>query len=74
VRPRFGCLTLVHAGAGYGKTTALAAGHRPEWTWYNLDATDREPATLAQRLGLALQVDPPATDLAATACRGGPSP
>jgi DNA-binding SARP family transcriptional activator len=60
VRPRFGCLTLVHAGAGYGKTTALAAGHRPEWTWYNLDATDREPATLAQRLSLALHVDPPA--------------
>ena len=59
VRPRFGCLTLLHAGAGYGKTTALAAGHRAEWTWYNLDATDREPATLAQRLSLALHVDPP---------------
>jgi DNA-binding SARP family transcriptional activator len=59
VRPRFGCLTLVHAGAGYGKTTALAAGHRPEWTWYNLDATDREASTLAQRLSGALHVDPP---------------
>jgi DNA-binding SARP family transcriptional activator len=66
VRPRFGCLTLVHAGAGYGKTTALAAGQRPEWTWYNLDATDREPATLAQRLGLALQVDPLGSDRTAT--------
>lgn len=59
VRPRFGCLTLVHACAGYGKTTALAAGQRAEWTWYNLDATDREAATLAQRLSLALHVDPP---------------
>jgi DNA-binding SARP family transcriptional activator len=59
VRPRFGCLTLVHAGAGYGKTTALAAGHRPDWTWYNLDATDREPAALAQRLAVAMQVDSP---------------
>jgi DNA-binding SARP family transcriptional activator len=66
VRPRFGCLTLVHAGAGYGKTTALAAGHRPGWTWYNLDATDREPATFAQRLGIALQVDPPASDASTT--------
>jgi DNA-binding SARP family transcriptional activator len=66
VRPRFGCLTLVHAGAGYGKTTALAAGHRPEWTWYNLDATDREPATFAQRLSLALQVDSAAPDASAT--------
>lgn len=62
VRPRFGCLTLVHAGAGYGKTTVLAAGHRPEWTWYNLDATDRDPAVLAQRLSAALRVDPPGTD------------
>jgi DNA-binding SARP family transcriptional activator len=62
VRPRFGCLTLVHAGAGYGKTTVLAAGHRPEWTWYNLDAADRDPAALAQRLGVALRVDLPATE------------
>jgi DNA-binding SARP family transcriptional activator len=66
VRPRFGCLTLVHAGAGYGKTTALAAGSRAAWVWYNLDATDREPATFAQRLSLALHADPPAADLPAT--------
>ena len=65
VRPRFGCLTLVHAGAGYGKTTALAAGHRREWVWYNLDATDQEPQALGQRLSLALHVDPPAADPAA---------
>src|SRR5437660_807120 len=26
VRPRFGCLTLLRAGAGYGKTTVLGAG------------------------------------------------
>src|SRR5690242_12720107 len=62
VRPRFGCLTLVHAGAGYGKTTAMAAGHRPDWTWYNLDATDRDLATFAQRLSIALHVEPPPPD------------
>jgi len=67
VRPRFGCLTLLHAGAGYGKTTVLAAGHRPDWTWYNLDATDREPANLAQRMGQALRVDQPAPDPSETA-------
>jgi DNA-binding SARP family transcriptional activator len=62
VRPRFGCLTLLHAGAGYGKTTTLAAGHRPDWTWYNLDATDRDPETFAMRLSEALEVEPPAVE------------
>jgi DNA-binding SARP family transcriptional activator len=57
LRPRSGCLTLLHAGAGYGKTSVLAATHRPEWTWYNLDATDRDPAAFAARLGAALGVD-----------------
>src|SRR5215469_9305257 len=66
VRPRFGCLTLVHAAAGYGKTTALAAGSHPSWVWYNLDATDRELATFAQRLSLALHAAVPATDVPAT--------
>lgn len=58
LRPWPGALTLVHAGAGYGKTTALAAGHRPEWTWYNLDATDRDLVTFAGRLSVALDVEP----------------
>ena len=62
LRPRAGALTLVHAGAGYGKTTALAAGHRPEWTWYNLDATDRDPATFADRLSVAIGVEPAMLD------------
>jgi DNA-binding SARP family transcriptional activator len=62
LRPRHGALTLVHAGAGYGKTTALAASHRPEWTWYNLDATDRDPVTFAGRLSVALGVEPSEAD------------
>jgi DNA-binding SARP family transcriptional activator len=55
--PRFGALTLVHAGPGYGKTVTLAASHRPEWTWYNLDATDRESVTFARRLSAALGIE-----------------
>ena len=62
LRPRAGALVLVHAGAGYGKTTALAASHRPEWTWYNLDATDCDPVTFAERLSLALGVEPSEAD------------
>lgn len=54
LQPRPGCLTLLHAGAGYGKTTALAASHRGDWTWYNVDATDRDPETFARRLSAAL--------------------
>ncbi|HEY4028229.1 MAG TPA: hypothetical protein VGO86_17515, partial [Candidatus Dormibacteraeota bacterium] len=57
LRPLAGCLTLLHAGAGYGKTSVLAATHRPEWTWYNLDATDRDPQTFATRLSLALGIE-----------------
>jgi len=34
-----GSLVLVHAPAGYGKTTALAMTHHPGWHWYNLDGT-----------------------------------
>jgi DNA-binding SARP family transcriptional activator len=57
LRPRVGCLTLLHAGAGYGKTSVLAATHQPDWTWYNLDATDRDPAAFAARLSAALGVE-----------------
>src|SRR6266545_3935410 len=59
LQPRFGCLTLLHSGAGYGKTTALAATQRADWTWYNLDATDRDPEAFAARLCMALRVEAP---------------
>jgi DNA-binding SARP family transcriptional activator len=62
LRPRIGCLTLVHACAGYGKTTVLAATHHPDWAWYNLDVADRDPATFAQRLSHALCLEPPANN------------
>jgi hypothetical protein len=65
LRPRFGGLVLVHAAAGYGKTTALAATHGAGSTWYNLDATDREPAAFAVRLSLAIGLEPPLTEGAA---------
>src|SRR5258708_27280915 len=67
LRPRFGCLTLLHACAGYGKTTALADTQEPGWTWYNLDVADRDPAMFVQRLCQALRVDPPSTRPAPTA-------
>lgn len=66
LRPRSGALTLVHAGAGYGKTTALAASHRPEWTWYNLDATDRDAGTFADRLSVAMGIEPAPLDPSAS--------
>jgi LuxR family maltose regulon positive regulatory protein len=59
LRPQPGRLTLVHAGAGYGKTTALAATHEPRTTWYNLDATDADPVVLAHRLCAAMGLRPP---------------
>jgi DNA-binding SARP family transcriptional activator len=45
---------LVHAAAGYGKTTTLAASQQPGWHWYNLDASDQSPRILAGRLCTAL--------------------
>ena len=48
-------VTLVVAGGGYGKTTALrhlAAGERTRWL--SLKAADREVETLAARIGEAL--------------------
>jgi ATP/maltotriose-dependent transcriptional regulator MalT/DNA-binding SARP family transcriptional activator len=48
-------LTLVVAGAGYGKSTHLAARAVANgWAWYTVDARDRLPATLAQGLASAL--------------------
>ncbi|HSR22733.1 MAG TPA: hypothetical protein VLW53_04225, partial [Candidatus Eisenbacteria bacterium] len=57
--PRPGALVLVHAAAGYGKTTALAATREPGCLWYNLDHGDRDPVTLTRRLSIALGVEPP---------------
>jgi DNA-binding SARP family transcriptional activator len=60
LQPRPGCILLVHASAGYGKTTALAATQEPDWIWYNLDRADSSPLTLASRLCLVLGIEPPA--------------
>jgi DNA-binding SARP family transcriptional activator len=65
VAPQPGSLVLVHAAAGYGKTTALAATQEPAWLWYNLDAGDRDPFRLASRLSSVLSVAPPGPELAA---------
>jgi len=59
LRPQPGRLTLAHAGAGYGKTTALTATFDPSATWYNLDATDADPNVLARRLCVAMGLRPP---------------
>jgi DNA-binding SARP family transcriptional activator len=64
--PRPACLLLVHAAAGYGKTTALAATQPPDSLWYNLDRSDHEPRVLAIRLCVALGLPPPAPDVAAS--------
>jgi DNA-binding SARP family transcriptional activator len=63
--PRPACLLLVHAAAGYGKTTALAATQPPESLWYNLDRSDHEPRVLASRLCVALGLTPPSPDVPA---------
>jgi hypothetical protein len=60
LRAEPGRLTLVHAGAGYGKTTALTAACESGTTWYNLDATDADPEVLAYRLCAAMGLRPPA--------------
>lgn len=57
LRPAPGELVLVHASAGYGKTTALAATQEPDWLWYNLDRSDSRPATLALRIAAALDLE-----------------
>src|SRR5262245_53538608 len=62
--PRPGSLVLVHAAAGYGKTTALAATQKTGWLWYNLDRGDRHPLLLARRLRTALAPECPDPDVA----------
>ena len=58
LRPDPGDLVLVHAAAGYGKTSALAATQKPGWLWYSLDWSDGRPATLATRVTAALGLEP----------------
>jgi DNA-binding SARP family transcriptional activator len=57
LEPRAGGLVLVHAAAGYGKTTALAMTQQPGWHWYNLDGSDRSARILATRLCSALGIE-----------------
>jgi DNA-binding SARP family transcriptional activator len=61
---RPGCLVLVHAAAGYGKTTALAMTQPDGALWYNLDRSDHSPLALASRLCTALGMPPPPHDVA----------
>jgi DNA-binding SARP family transcriptional activator len=63
--PRPASLLLVHAAAGYGKTTALAATQPPDSLWYNLDRSDHQPRVLASRLCVALGLAPPSPDVPA---------
>jgi DNA-binding SARP family transcriptional activator len=58
LRPSPGCLVLVHAAAGYGKTTALAATQEEGSLWYNLDRSDSSPLVLANRLCAVLGLEP----------------
>jgi DNA-binding SARP family transcriptional activator len=64
--PRPGCLVLVHAAAGYGKTTALAMTQPSESLWYNLDRSDHQARVLASRLCAALGVAPLPADVPAS--------
>lgn len=66
LQPEAGSLVLVHAAAGYGKTSALAATQAPDWLWYSLDWTDGWPLTLATRVTAALGLDPIKADLSAS--------
>jgi DNA-binding SARP family transcriptional activator len=61
--PRSGCLVLVHAAAGYGKTTALAMTQPSDSLWYNLDRSDHQPQVLASRLCGALGLAQPGPDV-----------
>ncbi|HEY4025884.1 MAG TPA: BTAD domain-containing putative transcriptional regulator, partial [Candidatus Dormibacteraeota bacterium] len=61
--PQPGCLLLVHAAAGYGKTTALAMTPPTNGLWYNLDRSDNAPRLLALRLCAALGLPPPSEDV-----------
>src|SRR6266568_3527729 len=65
VAPNPGCLLLVHAAAGYGKTTALAVTQPAGGLWYNVDRSDGSPRALATRLATALGVTPPRPEVPA---------
>ena len=55
-------LTVVHAEAGYGKSTALAAlaAQYPPAAWYHLAAEDAEPLVFMQHLLASLRLAVPA--------------
>ena len=57
---------LVHAAAGYGKTTALAMTQEEGWLWYNVDSGDQSLMTAAARLCSALGLQPPPRDMPGT--------
>jgi DNA-binding SARP family transcriptional activator len=61
--PRPGCLVLVHAAAGYGKTTTLAMTQPADALWYNVDRGDSAPRMLACRLCAALALPAPVPDV-----------
>jgi DNA-binding SARP family transcriptional activator len=63
LEPRSACLVLVHAAAGYGKTTALAMTQPADSFWYNVDRSDHVPRVLAMRLCHALGLAPPPDDV-----------
>ncbi len=64
LRPLPRHVVLVHAAAGSGKTSALAATQEPGWLWYNLDRGDQSPLVLGSRLAAALGLGPLDPDLA----------
>ena len=56
-------LTLVHAGTGYGKTTALSSLRADETLrciWYSLDESDRDPQQFLAYLIAAFRLQWPA--------------
>jgi DNA-binding SARP family transcriptional activator len=65
--PRPACLVLVHAAAGYGKTTGLAMTRPADSLWYNVDRSDHQAHVLASRLCTALGLTPPPLDPDASA-------
>lgn len=70
-------LTLVVAGAGYGKTTHLAARAQSRgWAWYTVDRDDASEAVLARGLGATLARAGVGTDArtAGAAVPGGSTP
>ena len=53
-------LTVVHAGTGFGKTTALVelASHYPHVFWYDISESDQDPVVFISHLVAALLPNP----------------